>query len=257
VIPPFTTTRGIIDSLDEWIAEFTAPHLPLDKQAVDDSYEWRFREETPEVLQLGKAVRAVTSIRGALLLADQGYTTEAGSLLRMTSDFAHEIIAVGEGLVEGRLTKNQQRFVDQYFAPMARSADEYEERGKEYYVSREELLAAHQRLAEKTTKQADLLRKLTRFLNYGYDKYVHGSYSSAMELFHGGEGRFMLRGHASERHRCAMLTAVAGKLHEVLVAFAFMTFSRRDEALYRSIRADLNALEMSGEQSDSKCQGLK
>ena len=42
----------------------------------------------------------------------------------------------------------------------------------ERYVTREELFAAHQRLADKTTKRADDLRKLTRFLNYGYDKYT-------------------------------------------------------------------------------------
>lgn len=192
-----------------------------------------------------------------MLLADHGYTTEAGSLLRMTSDFAHEIIAVGEGIVEGRLTTKQQRFVDQYFEPMARTADEYEQRGKEYYVSRDELSAAHQRLADKTTKRGGLLRKITRFLNYGYDKYVHGSYSSAMELFNGAEERFMLRGHASEVHRCAMLTAVAGKLHEVLVAFAFVTFSRRDELLFRSIEAALTDLERSGEQSGAACAGLR
>jgi hypothetical protein len=252
VIPPFIATRTVIDQLDGWIAAFAGKH----EFRRDADGDWKFVNETPEALQLGKAVRAVTSLRAALILADNGYTTEAGSQLRIASDIAHEIIAIGEGLLEGRLTTNQRRFVEQYFAPMARSPEELEQRGKEFYVSREELFAAHQRLADKTTKQGELLRSLSRFLNYGYDKYVHGSYGSAMELFRGDEGRFMLRGHDSERHRCATLTAIASKLFELLAALGFMTFPQRDEALFREIREAVNLLETSGEQSGEACRHL-
>lgn len=257
MIPSFEITRSVIDRLDGWIAEITAPHLPLRREPDGASFRWRFQEETAETLQLGKSVRAVTAIRAALLLADNGYTTEAGSLLRTVSDFCHEIIAIGEGLVEGRLTTQQQRFVHEYFAPMARTPEELEARGKEYYVSREQLFAAHQRLAEKAKGPVDLPRRITRFLNYGYDKYVHGSYDSAMELFNGGTPQFMLRGHASDRHRCAMLTAVTGKLYELLVALGIMALSRRNEALYRSIRTAMKEIDESGEQSGAGCAALR
>lgn len=242
--------------MDAWIDAFTTWHLPFRRERHSGGgFDWRFTAETPEALQLGKAVRAVTSIRGALLLADQGLTTEAGSLLRTTSDFAHEIIAVAEGVIEGRMTTAQQEFVDQYFAPLATTADELEQMGRLYYVGRDKLFAAHQRIAEKTTGQVDLLRATTRFLNYGYDKFVHGAYSSAMELFTGRTNTFMLRQNESAQHRCATLTAVAGKLHEVLVALAFMTMSRRDQELYESIRAAIRELEESGEGTRKYCEG--
>jgi len=248
MLPPFTTTRALIDRLDEWINAFTQWHLPLRREpSPQGGLDWKFSSETPEALQLAKAVRAATSIRGAVLLADAGMTTEAGSLLRMTADFAHEIIAVAEGLMAGRMTTAQQEFVDQFFAPLASTPEQLESMGKQYYVSREQLFAAHRRIAENTTGQVDLLRQTTRFLNYGYDKYVHGGYPTAMELFTGRTNTFLLRGHESARNRAATLSAVAAKLVEVLAALAFMAMNRRDQPLYESIRSAMRELEGSGE----------
>jgi hypothetical protein len=256
MIPPFEVTRSVIEQLDGWLAELAAPHLPACRDPDGTSYRWRFTNETPEALQVGKAVRAVSGIRAALLLVDNGYTTEAGSILRTVADFCHEIIAVGEGLLERRLTTHQQRFVDQYFAPMARSPEELETRGKEFYVSREQLFAAHQRIAEKTRGPVDLVRRLTRFLNYGYDKYIHGSYDSSMELFRGDMSEFMLRGHLSERHRCVMRVGVSGKLYETLVALGIMALSRNNQQLFASIRKAMAEIDDSGEQSGGTCIGL-
>ena len=254
----FPTTRAILERLDHWLATLAAPLLPLKRvDEPDGHHRWEFRDETPEALQVGKAVRMISGIRAALALADDGYTTESGGLLRMVSDFAQEIVSVGEGLLEGRLTSVQKKFVKQYFAPIARNADEHARIEHERYVTREELFAAHQRLADKTTKRADDLRKLTRFLNYGYDKYVHGAYQTAMELFRGDQQRFMLRGHDSARHRCIAKTSVAGKLHEVLIALEFMAMTRQLDPLIAEIRSNRHELERSSEQSGQLCRGLR
>jgi hypothetical protein len=186
-------------------------------------------------------------MRSALILADAGMTSDAGAMLRMASDFSHEIIAVAEGVIEGRMTSSQQDFVNEYFAPMASTPEDLEKRGKQHYVSREKLFAAHQRIAEKTTKQVDLLRQTTRFLNYGYDKFVHGSYGSTMDLFTGRTNSFMIRGHEGSHHIAMTVNAVAGKLVEALVAYGFIAACRRDETLLRSIRAALDDLNSSGE----------
>ena len=50
---------------------------------------------------VGKLVRAVSALRAALLLAENGHITESGSLLRMVSDFCTEIQAIGEALHSG------------------------------------------------------------------------------------------------------------------------------------------------------------
>src|SRR5450759_1550075 len=97
----FPTIRKIVSGLDPWIAALARPHFPFRRvPARRGSYYWRFRDENAHALLVGKAVRVVTSLRGALLCADNRLTTEALSLLRLVSDFADEMIAIGEGVME-------------------------------------------------------------------------------------------------------------------------------------------------------------
>jgi hypothetical protein len=242
-------TRQTIESLDRWLESLVKPLLPLQRVPQDGGFHWEFNEQTPRALQVGKAVRMISGIRAALLLADSGYTVECLCLLRTVSDFAQEILAVAEGLMEERLTEPQERFVRQYFTPIASDPDEYEQQERERYVSREELLKAHARLDEKITGDANRLRKLARFINYTYDKYIHGAYLTAMELYQGQRHGFMLRGHEGERSRCVAKASVAAKLHETLVALGFMAHTAGEKALYDEICLAVDKLESSDEQS--------
>ncbi|MBU6482298.1 MAG: hypothetical protein KGS09_17365 [Nitrospirae bacterium] len=246
----FTVTRQMIDRLEPWLEHLLNPLLPLQRVRHEDgSFHWEFTEQTPRALQVGKAVRMISGIRAALLLADSGYVVECYSLLRMVSDFAQEIIAIAEALLEERFTEPQERFVRQYYIPIAESADEYEQQERERYVSREELLKAHFRLDEQVTRDATTLRKLMRFVNYTYDKYVHGAYLTSMELYHGDRQNFMLRGHEADLHRRIAKASVAGKLHEVCHSLAFTALAAGDRALSEEITLALNELEKSDEQS--------
>ena len=89
-------------------------------------------------------------------------------------------------------------------------------------MTRDEMLAAHSRLAKKFKENPDRLRKVTRYLNHGYDKYVHGGYITAMELYDGRTDTFMLRGHEYELGREIATGATARKLHHALVALMNM-----------------------------------
>jgi len=244
----FPVTRRIIAQLDTWVAVLAAPFLPLVQMPEDGgAFHWEFREQRPETLMIGKAVRMVSGIRASLILADSGFTTECASLLRMVSEFSQEILSVGEGLVEGRLTEAQQRFVRQYFSPLARSVEEFEKSEKERYVSREELFRAHYRLLAKTSEEVDKMRGISRFLNYAYDKYVHGAYLTAMELYNGYDNSFVLDGHESEEQKAIARTAVAGKLHEVVSALEIMASFSDNFSLQEELREARHALDASQE----------
>ena len=56
--------------------------------------------------------------------------------LATVADFAAEIIFIGEGLLEGRFTKEQARFIEQHHAALPASPDELAAREREYYVGR-------------------------------------------------------------------------------------------------------------------------
>jgi hypothetical protein len=171
---------------------------------------------------VGKLVRAVGGLRGALVLAEVGYVAECAALLRMASDFCTEVSAIGEALNRGGdPPRAVQDFVNQYFTPKARTPVAYAAEERIRYVNREELMKAERRLAEGTTVDGERLRFVRRFINMAYDAYAHGAYETTMELCDPRTGLFAMRGHPSAAKRQEFVEAVFLKMHEVVVAVEF------------------------------------
>jgi hypothetical protein len=250
----FPITRKLIRALPAWVNTM-ASHLPppVKVPAQPDGKRWAYPVETAEVVQVGKAVRMVSGITAALHLADLGFTVECGTVLRAVSDFASEITFLCEGLIEGRMTKEQSKFVTDYFKPMPTSAAELTQRKREGYVARRHIHNAQQRLVAKAGGSTALFADVLGLLTKGYDSYVHGAYESAMELFTGRTRTFMMVGHESPRHRCMAKVAVAGKLHEVIGALELMALSRRLVPLHATIRSSRHELYGSREEAGDGC----
>lgn len=221
--------------------------LPAERVPHGDGFRWRLREETPLALLVCKVVRMASGIRAAMLLADGGYVTECACLLRIVSDLGTEVAAVAEGELRGEPTNAQRGFTEQFFTRPPVDSSSSAPVQKQAYVSREDLMKTHARLASTAGLDEDDLRNPMRALNFGYDGYVHGAYSTAMELYHGGRHQFMLRGHEGERRRYVYRVAVAGKLHEVIVALMFVAQVERDRALFGELREALKLLRNSHE----------
>ena len=223
-----------------WVDAF-ARHLPPPKRVLVDGrgFQWRHAENTAEVLQVAKAARMVAALRAALVLADSGYTTECGSLLRTACDFHDEIFFLGEPkLPDSSVTSAHTRFIEQAFQPIPKSEEEWTERKHEYYVGRGEVLKAILRIAEKTGHDGGCLREASNRRSRIYDKFVHGSYESAMELYTERTNGFMTTGVESESAHliASMLGAVAGTTNEGIMALEFMAYTRGPDPLYDTIR---------------------
>jgi hypothetical protein len=247
----FPVTRHIMDRLDEWVVELASPLLPAEPVEVNlphmSGVLWKFREETERVVLVCKAVRMVSGIRVAFMLAELGYIAESGTILRTISDFSNEVISVCEGYGKGLPTTDQKKFVEQYFAPMPKDLDDFEKQSRERWVTRKELFAGHVRWATEKGGDPARLRKLLGFLLYGYDKFVHGGYITAMELYNPSTGSFMLRGHESNEKREVNKRAVASKLHEVLTALCCMAGLWKLPDLVDVISRSADDLHQSGE----------
>lgn len=247
----FRQTRRVIDQLDGWVLTLsrTLPD-PVRVREPDGNFHWEYPEKSPRVVQMAKAVRLTSGIRAALILVDQALVSESASILRMVSDYSTEIIAVGEGMMRGKLTTAQQKFVDQFFAPIPGTPEEYAAQEKEFYVSREELMKSEVRLAHEASLDGEYLRILRRYLNKGYDSYVHGAYLTAMQLYHGGIKAFKTRGAADDRNGIlAGKRAVAGKLLEVIAALELMAILWGLSQLKDELRTARHELTRSREQS--------
>jgi hypothetical protein len=71
--------------------------------------------------------------------------------------------------------------------------------------SRRVIESTLQEFAESGDGEPEHLRRVVRFLSYGFDKFVHGAYITAMELYDGEAGRGLLatRDHAFSSNICA------------------------------------------------------
>ena len=120
-----------MERLDEWVMALASPLLPPQQVSLSlkhtSGFQWKFREETDRAVLVGKAVRLASGIRVAFMLADLGYIGECGTILRTVSDFSTEIISICEGCSRGAPTSAQKKFVEQYFKPIAKDPDEYDD----------------------------------------------------------------------------------------------------------------------------------
>ena len=234
----------ITNQLDRWVNQLAAPLMPPRMVPEgDDLIRLEFRHHTPHSVMVGKSIRAVSGIRAALVLADLGYVTECGALLRIVSDFCSEVIAIGHALNRGgELPPAVLRFVEQYFAPKSRTPEQLVANERVRYVSRDELMKAGRPAADANV-DGEHLRVLHRFLNMTYDAYVHGAYETTMELCDPLTGRFMTGGHPDASKREGFVDAVALKLHEVIVALEFTAATTAHADVFTAARNARHAMD--------------
>lgn len=244
----FPATRAAIDRLPAWVNELAATIPQPERVEVPPyGFRWEHPDKTPEVIQVTKAVRLATSLRAALALADLRLTTEAASLLRLAGDFSNEIVFLGEALREGRLTDEQKRFVEQQSVYHPLTAEEFAELERVRYVGRGAAAKALARLFSGTGVDIEDNARRRAYVAAGYDRFIHGKYSTAMELFTGETMTFMLRGTNSPGQVRSAKAAISGKTVEGLQALQIMALTRRMRKLASELVGSVESINTSGE----------
>jgi hypothetical protein len=252
----FPVARQVLDRTEAFVHSFASLLPKAVRVPVKDSFRWEHPQKDAEATQVAKAVRGISGLRAAMHLADVGHTAECLTLLRTVADFSAEIFYLGEGLAEGRMTADQEKFVQQHFSPFPNDPDELAARERDYYIGRKDIGKAHRRLLKKHGAPVEEATKITDYLNKGYDAFVHGTNQSAMELYSGRTRSFMLHGHESARWVCMARMSVAAKLKEFLGALRIMAITRGNRALHDQIQQAWNELDASKEDTSLPCAGL-
>jgi hypothetical protein len=110
-------------------------------------------------------------------------------------------------------------------------------------------LGAQYRWAIENKIDATRLRKVMRYLGNMYDKFIHGAYLTAAELYDPNSWKFILRGHESPVKREECKRATASKLHHPVTALAVMAELEKNHRLADEICSAGLALHASGELS--------
>ena len=216
----FPVTRRTLIMVEDWFVPLVQPFLPPNKTRMKGggigNFYWDFEEHSAKTAMIGKAVRIISGLRAAMILADEGYVTECSTILRMTDDLVVEIGFLIDGSASKEPSKSYEEFIKQYFAIMPTSSDEYAQQSKGRWVSRDKVRAGYLRSLQGITRDSDQVRKSMEFISYTHDKYVHGGYLTAMELYSGETNRFMLRGHDGDSAKeLAKWMVASGLLHSL------------------------------------------
>jgi hypothetical protein len=132
---------------------------------------------------------------------------------------------------------------------LPKNPDEYAAQPRVQFVSRDQLFGALYRWAEMNELDATRARQVTRFVANMYDKFVHGSYLTAMELYDPRSWTFMLRGHEDPTKKREYQRATASKVHTAVTALVAIAEFGTNENLLDEIRSAGLALYASGELS--------
>jgi hypothetical protein len=246
----FPITRRTLVQIEEWFIPILEPFLPLKKVRGSDEFGdfyWDFEEHSGKIVVLSKALRIIGGLRASMILADRGYVNECGALLRTVDDFTHEIRFLLEGCRATKPSKDYEEFVRQYFLPAARTADEYAKAPGESWVPRKAIFEAFVRSFGSVEKNSDKIRKSGKFIYHTYDKYVHGSYLTAVDLYSGDTKQFMLHGHNGGEQREVMQKMVTSRLFNALAVFAHVAEVFLNSAAFENFRVGALTLSDSGE----------
>jgi len=246
----FPITRRTLVQIEEWFIPILDPFLPLKKARGSDEFadfHWDFEEHNGRVVILSKAIRIMSGLRAAMVLADQGFVNECGTLLRTIDDFTHEIRFLLEGCRAKKPSKDFDEFVRQYFLPAARSSAEHAKTPGESWVPRKAIFEAFVRSFESVEKNSDKIRKSVKFIYHGYDKYVHGGYLTAVDLYSGDTEQFMLNGHNGPEQKELMQKMVTSRLFNALAVFVHVAELFSNSVAFELFRQGAIALCDSGE----------
>jgi len=231
----FPQTRAALEKIPAWVNQLAETLPPPVLVPFGPGRRWEHEKRDPLVAQVAKAVRLATALRASLVLADAGLTTEAHSLLRIVGDINGEIQMLAEALVAGRLTKEQEDFLNQFFESLPLRPEELAAKEPVRFVGRGVVAKAVARLFKGPRSATEKHARGVAYLNTGYDRYVHAKYSTAMELFNGQH--FMLTGSDFPQQVRETKVAVAGKTVESVQSLRLMAKIRRLERLGGEIRA--------------------
>lgn len=182
-----------------------------------------------------KAVRAVSALNAAIVLAENGFNQEVCVLIRTILDCTSHIDFVLAGLDNGVLQEKQQKIVEAYFkdfrrnnaddftGPTTRQENIHEEIGR--YL--EDVGATGGNPSLSKTPAKTLMSNVYR----NFSNYMHARYPEVMDMFGGTPGRFHMTGMSrtpKDGESLAILTTFADSI-SLTLGHMISKFNMHDE----------------------------
>ena len=243
--------ESLINDIATWVTVLAKPITPPKPVPIGkDGLKLEFWDNNPETLMIGKLVRVVSGINAAMALAELGYVSECGAMLRIVSDFCEEIATIGAA-VEARhkgtpFHEHIEGFIAHYFTPLATSPDELERETEVRYISRKQMMKVRINQVQSLGLNSNDMRKLRNYLNKVFDGFVHGYFESTMELWDPTARRFQVKGMPEAAKKEEYVDAVILKLHGVVSAIECVAAMTACEEVFNKAREARRKLDSLG-----------
>ncbi|HEY1656307.1 MAG TPA: hypothetical protein VGF86_14475 [Candidatus Tumulicola sp.] len=196
---------------------------------IEDGVDSRFLYEKPTwvTYQLAKAVRLVSAIRAALILLQYGHTVEANALLRIIADSIADTIFAQDAIKAGLNNAEQERDSTQFFEDFKDHPRlQYAGTFKMHRAERKTIQAAQGRYFDESDPHRP--RMLAAAIDHVLSGYIHGSYSTAMEMYAGGRDEFDMQGMLGSTRVAESLQALSYYVEMALGALILLAINLRD-----------------------------
>jgi hypothetical protein len=212
---------------------------------IDDGIYPRFRHErlTDSLVCYLKGVKAISTLKGCLILLQHGHTQEIGALCRMVGDFCDEIFFLLVPQGDGDFSDDQRRFVENFFqeefdkpdSPLASTQ-------KRKTVPVKKIHATFGKLAKNELNPSDA-QELLRTIHQAFSGYVHGGYPQIMEMYGGNPAHFHMSGMLGTPRMEEWRTQLVGYVYRVIMASVFVARKLQLAQMETPIRELLSEFE--------------
>jgi hypothetical protein len=185
-----------VAGLDQCVQALSSSFKLPQRVVVNDMEVFRHAHRDDLLLSFMKLIKIASHNNAAMVLVRAGYVHEVYALCRMIDEACEDIhFMEGPHGEEGKPTKQQFTFIQEFFQEEFSGADFVESHNSRDRVPRQKVRAAIARLGAGDVK-LDPSRevKVVGVLSGTFSGFVHGAYVHLMELFGGRSLRFHTRG---------------------------------------------------------------
>ena len=182
------------------------------------------------VYQVVKSVRVVSGLRSCMILLQYGHAIEASVVLRTVGDFTGDMMFAQEAIRSGIDTADQARERSGFFKDfIGHPKQQYAGGFKVRRPERKKVQAAQARYL--SPKNPHEVKELLLAVEQTMSGYVHGSYSTIMEMYEGNREEFDMQGMLGSRRISECLAAVSLHVDMALAALILVAIELRDKEM--------------------------
>lgn len=186
----------------------------------------RYRTPSFTHFQVLMSVRIVSGFYASVCLLKNGYTQEAAIITRTIIEFTEKIFYAEEAQISAKLTEAQKAIQDSYFEDDVTCTEDLFKKDSWWIKMGSVHDSQEQYLNRLTAGNApDNIGKIAKVIYHTFSRYVHGFYTSIMEMYEGETERFLMKGMLQTPREKEMIGGVFRSI--VPVFSAFLSISQR------------------------------